>query len=128
MEIAVELPGHVSPGQFLNGPGRVFRRQAELAPNLVGTPNDIRRLIAYRTRQDLAAAQGSTPAQGARGSSPAPASVKPPKLARGWRAELVGNLFQDLLAGKTSIRIDDPTSDHPLVFQPDPGRSPGRQT
>ena len=41
----------------------------------------------------------------------------PPQLARGWRAEFVGRLFEDLLDGKLSIRIDDPTSDHPLAFE-----------
>jgi len=29
----------------------------------------------------------------------------------------VGNLFDDLLAGKKSIRIGDPASEHPLVFE-----------
>ena len=40
-----------------------------------------------------------------------------PKLARGWRAEFVGHLFDELLAGRRSIRIADATSDHPLVFE-----------
>jgi ribonuclease D len=41
----------------------------------------------------------------------------PPQLAHGWRAEFVGRLFEDLLDGKLSIRIDDPASDHPLAFE-----------
>jgi len=101
-------PQHAVLGQFLFAALGSICRQAQLAPNLVGTPKDIRRLIAYRTREDAAAAAAQ---------SPALAPVKPPKLARGWRAELVGNLFQDLLDGKTSIRIEDPTSDHPLAFE-----------
>ena len=47
-----------------------------------------------------------------------PARKVPPRLARGWRAEFVGRLFDDLLAGKKSIRIANPKSDHPLVFEP----------
>jgi ribonuclease D len=37
-------------------------------------------------------------------------------LARGWRADLVGHLIEDLLAGKKSIRIENPLSEHPLAF------------
>jgi ribonuclease D len=37
-------------------------------------------------------------------------------LARGWRAELVGHLIDELLLGKKSIRIVDPLSEHPLAF------------
>lgn len=85
-------------GQFLFAALGSVCRQTHLAPSLVGTPNDIRELIVYRTEPD-AEQQGT-----------------PPKLARGWRAEFIGHLFDDLLAGKKSIRIEDPTSDHPLVF------------
>jgi hypothetical protein len=31
-------------------------------------------------------------------------------------SDLVGHLIEELLAGKKSIRIDDPTSDMPLAF------------
>jgi ribonuclease D len=86
-------------GQFLFAALGSICRQAQLAPNLVGSPNDIRELIAYRT----ATGGGLRPE---------------PRLARGWRAEFVGRLFDDLLAGKKAIRIQDPTSDHPLVFEP----------
>jgi len=87
-------------GQFLFSALGSICRQARLAPNLVGTPNDIRDLIVYRTNQN-------------------PDSDRaPPKLAHGWRVEFVGRLFDDLLAGRKSIRIEDPTSDHPLVFEP----------
>jgi len=85
-------------GQFLFAALGSVCRQAELAPQLVGTPNDVRELIAYRTGL-------SDPRR------------DPPKLARGWRAELVGNLFDELLAGRKSIRIADATSEHPLVFE-----------
>jgi len=95
-------------GQFLFAALGSICREAHLAPNLVGTPADIRALIAYRTTGQLGR------------------SARPPKLARGWRAEFVGRLFDDLLDGKTSIRVADPTSDHPLVF--DSGRSAALQS
>ncbi len=40
-----------------------------------------------------------------------------PKLASGWRAEICGNFMTDLLDGKISLRVADPNSDHPLVFE-----------
>jgi ribonuclease D len=87
---------HAVLGQFLaSALGSVCRR-AQLAPALVGTPNDVRDLIAYRTGEW----NGS-----------------PPKLAHGWRAELVGRLFENLLAGKTTVRVVDPDSEHPLAFE-----------
>ncbi len=85
-------------GQFLfSALGSVCRR-SQLAPNLVGTPNDIRDLIVYRT--------GGSKRE------------RVPRLAQGWRAEFIGHLFDDLLAGKKSIRIEDPKSEHPLIFEP----------
>ena len=92
-------------GQFLFAALGSICREAELAPQLVGTPSDVRELIAYRT--------GLTDSR-----------RDPPKLARGWRAELVGNLFDDLLAGRKSIRIADATSEHPLAFEPMPSTGP----
>ena len=93
-------PKHSVLGQFLFAALGSVCRHAELAPNLVGTPGDIRELIAYRSGQG----------DRRRGEVP--------RLERGWRAEVAGRLFDDLLAGKKSIRIEDPGSDHPLVFEP----------
>jgi ribonuclease D len=87
-------------GQFLFAALGSISREVQLAPNLVGTPNDIREWMVYRTsksRETLA---------------------NPPKLAHGWRAAFIGRLFEDLLDGKLSIHIGDPKSDHPLVFEP----------
>ena len=39
-----------------------------------------------------------------------------PVLLRGWRAELVGNLLDELLSGKKSIRIANALDDDPLAF------------
>ncbi len=86
-------------GQFLFAALGSICREARLSPNLVGTPNDIREWIVYRT---------------GRGRSK-PDAV--PQLARGWRAEFVGRLFDDLLAGKLAVHVAKPTSDHPLAFQ-----------
>ncbi|MHC4406013.1 MAG: ribonuclease D [Planctomycetota bacterium] len=84
-------------GQFLFSALGSVCRQAGLAPGLVGTPSDVRELIAYRTGRIE--------------------NDRVPRLGRGWRAEVVGNTFEELLSGKTSIRIGDPLSEHPLVFE-----------
>ena len=73
-------------------------RQARVAPSLVGNPRDVRELIAYRL--------GYVRQEG-----------EPPALARGWRAEIVGNLIDDLLSGKLAVRIHDPKSEQPLTFE-----------
>ena len=75
-------------------------RAARVATSIVGTAQDVRDLVAWR----LAAEGGREPGE-------------PPVLATGWRAEVVGQLLDDLLAGKTSIRIRDPRSDEPLSFE-----------
>ncbi len=90
-------------GQFLFAALGSVCRQAHLAPNLVGGPNDIRDWIAWR----LAA-----PASG-RSAPPR----RRPKLASGWRTEFVGRLFDDLLSGKTSIHIGNPASESPLILE-----------
>jgi len=74
-------------------------RSAQVAPSIVGTAQDVRDLIAYRL--DLNGA----------------AESKPPTLAIGWRAEVVGHVIEELLSGKLSIRITDPHSDRPLSFE-----------
>jgi ribonuclease D len=84
-------------GQFLSSALASICRSAEIAPSIVGTASDVRDLVAYRLGFDV----GGTPV-----------------LARGWRAEVVGHLIEDLLAGRTSIRIADPLSEEPLVFEP----------
>jgi ribonuclease D len=85
-------------GQFLSPALTSICRSANVATSLAGTATDVRDLIAYRL--EFADSDGD----------------EPPVLARGWRAELVGNLIDDLLAGKKSIRISDPLSEHPLGF------------
>jgi ribonuclease D len=84
-------------GQLLSSALGSICRQAQLAPNLVGSPSDVRDLILFRTSAE--------------------ASSDPPQLAQGWRAEVVGRLFEDLLEGKKAIRISDPMSEQPLVIE-----------
>ncbi|MDO4550454.1 MAG: HRDC domain-containing protein [Planctomycetia bacterium] len=67
-----------------------------LAIGLVGTPSDVREWVAWRldTRnlEEL------------------------PRLGMGWRAQVVGKLFDDLLMGHTTIRIVDPHGTCPIDF------------
>jgi ribonuclease D len=85
-------------GQFLTPALSSICRSANVATSLAGTASDVRELIAYRLEFG-----GAT---------------EPPLLATGWRAELVGHLIEELLAGKKAIRIEDPLSEHPLAFDP----------
>ena len=85
-------------GQFLTPALTSICRQAEVAASLVGTATDVRELIAFR--------------YGFGGVDP----NETPALLKGWRAELVGNLLNDLLSGTKSIRIADPKHEDPLAF------------
>ena len=40
-----------------------------------------------------------------------------PRITRGWRTEVCGNLLIDLLEGRLSVRVGDASSNHPLVFE-----------
>ena len=86
-------------GQFLSPALSSICRNAQVATSLVGTASDVRELIAHHM------GIGNTD------------STEPPALAVGWRADLVGNLIDDLLEGKRSIRIQDLQSSHPLAFE-----------
>jgi ribonuclease D len=87
-------------GQFLSTALVSICRAANLAPSIVGTASDVRELVAYR----LAMGEGH-------------GREEPPPLARGWRAEIVGRMIDDLLAGRIAIRIADPLAEEPLVFE-----------
>ncbi|HVX15226.1 MAG TPA: HRDC domain-containing protein [Pirellulales bacterium] len=86
-------------GQFLSSALSSICRAAEVAPSLVGTANDVRDLVAYQLGEFDSDDR------------------EPPLLAQGWRAEVVGQLLDDLLAGKVSIRIRDPRAEQPLAFE-----------
>jgi ribonuclease D len=85
-------------GQFMATAVAGVCRQMHLAPALVGTSSDMRDLLAYKlgyfdSEED-----------------------RRPLLATGWRAEVVGDLVDDLLAGRASLRIGDIRSHDPLVI------------
>ena len=86
-------------GQFLSTALGSICRSAEVAPSLAGTAQDVRDLIAYRLNL------GSFTHE------------EVPLLATGWRAEVVGQVIEHLLAGDLSIRIADPLADEPLEFE-----------
>jgi ribonuclease D len=86
-------------GQFLSTALGSICRRAEVAPSLAGTAQDVRDLIAYRL--ELGGFDNGDV----------------PTLARGWRAEVVGQVIDHLLAGDLAIRIGDPLDDEPLVFE-----------
>ena len=85
-------------GQFLAPALGTICRRAEIAVSLVGTASSVRELVAHR--------MGFSESDDGR----------PPLLSTGWRAELVGNVIDDLLAGKKSIRITNANQADPLVF------------
>ncbi len=85
-------------GQFLATAVNSMARSARVAPGLVGTVQDVRDLIAHHLGYWD--------------------SDHPPVLATGWRSEVVGHAIDELLDGKLSIRITDPSSEQPLSFEP----------
>ena len=87
-------------GQFLSTALGSICRSAQVAPNLAGTAQDVRDLIAYRLELG-----GFEPGE-------------VPLLATGWRSEVVGSVIDDLLRGNLAIRIADPLDHEPLVFEP----------
>lgn len=82
-------------GQFLYSAFSVVCRDLNLATGLVGTVQDVRKLAAWHLKLD-------------------DPSEPPPRLARGWRGEIVGATIQEMLAGKWAISIDRPLNDQPL--------------
>jgi ribonuclease D len=85
-------------GQFISTALGSICREAKVAPSMVGTVQDIRELLADR----LGMRSKQEP---------------PPALAQGWRAEVVGNMVDELLRGKLAVKIEDPHSDEPLAFE-----------
>jgi ribonuclease D len=85
-------------GQFLYTALGCVCRSMHLAPSIVATVDDVRELVAHRL--GLLEPGAATPA-----------------LAVGWRAEVVGKVMDDLLAGQLAIRIVDPLSEQPLAFE-----------
>ena len=85
-------------GQFLHTALNSICRSANIAPGIVGTVQDVHDLIAYNLEREGA-------------------SEKPPLLTQGWREEIVGKQLEDLMSGRTVIRVKNPTDENPLVFE-----------
>ncbi|HEX4131677.1 MAG TPA: HRDC domain-containing protein [Pirellulales bacterium] len=92
-------------GQFLSSALSSLCRDAEVATSLVGTASDVRDLVMYHLEQKESPGKKSD------------AQDEPPTLMRGWRAQVVGKLFEDLLDGRVSIRVADPHAEQPLAFE-----------
>lgn len=87
-------------GQFLSTALGSICRSASVSPSLAATVQDVRDLIAYRL--NLGGFNDG----------------EVPLLARGWRAEVVGQVIDHLLSGDLSIRITNPLDEEPLAFEP----------
>lgn len=72
--------------------------ELQLSAGIVGTSNDLKEWIRWYS-------SGSKP-------------EKAPRLSMGWRAEVCGDLLRDVIEGNVSLRVADPNSAHPLVFEP----------
>jgi len=84
-------------GQFLSTALTVVCRDQQISPAIVGTASDVRKMAAWRLgllKMD-----------------------QPPSLVQGWRAEIVGQLIDQVLNGSIAIRVGDPKSDTPLVIE-----------
>ena len=83
--------------QFLTVALSSICRDAKIAPSIVGTVQDMRDLVAYHLKPDSAA---------------------PPKLASGWRAEIVGNVIEQLMHGQLAMHVTSPQAEQPLGISP----------
>ncbi len=72
--------------------------ELSISTGLVGTAADLHDLVRWHVHQHR--------------EGPAP------RLMQGWREAVCGDLLADMMDGKISLRVHNPTSDHPLVFEP----------
>lgn len=70
--------------------------EMEVSTQLVATASDLRDLVRWHVYN------------GEKGNTP--------RIAQGWRAEVCGDLLTNLLDGKIRMRVGDPVSDHPIIF------------
>ncbi len=99
-------------GQFLMPALTSICRSAQMAASLTGTASDLRDMIAFQLGfGNFSDVDDDAPAD------------QLPSLARGWRADFIGNIIDDLLMGRKSIRIENPRSEHPLGFIDDQGNA-----
>ena len=84
-------------GQFLATTLGVICREASIAPNLVGSTQDLRALAAWRL--------GLIELD------------EPPRLFTGWRHDVIAEEIDLVLAGKKSLRVNDATLSQPLSLE-----------
>jgi ribonuclease D len=75
---------------------------AGVAASLVGTLSDLRALIRHREGEP---------------------GCELPRLAQGWRAEVVGSTLEEVLDGRVALRIRDAQAGQPLAFESWPRES-----
>lgn len=71
--------------------------EQNVSMQLVATSSDLRLLVRRHVYQDQ--------------------TVEELPLQQGWRAQVCGDLLTDVLDGRIVLRVADPESDHPLVFE-----------
>ncbi len=88
----------VSPmlSQFLTTSIACVCRQHKMAPMIVGNTDDVRELIGYELDRQHC--------------------DELPSLLQGWRGEIVGTPFRELLAGRLAIRVANVRESQPLEF------------
>ena len=84
-------------GQFLTTVLSVVCRKQKIAPNLVGTAQDLRQLAGWRL--------GMLP------------ESEEPGLMQGWRSQVVGTVIENALSGKLALRVDQADAKHPLTIE-----------
>ena len=94
--IRFSYPQYTVMSQFLYAVLSSICKRKCIALQLVGGPSDVREFIAAKL-------------------GTLPEGIKP-RLLHGWRAEFVGNLLDDLLNGRTAIRLDRENPDKPLLM------------
>jgi hypothetical protein len=67
----------------------------QLSAGLVGTVQDVRKLAAWYLKLDEPGEQL-------------------PRLARGWRGEIIGATIEEMLNGKWAMAIDQPLREQPM--------------
>ncbi|MEZ6090147.1 MAG: HRDC domain-containing protein [Pirellulaceae bacterium] len=82
--------------QFLSTAIACVSRTHKMAPAIVGNADDVRDLLTYE--------------MGDRSQSAKPA------LLQGWRGDVVGKSFRDVLDGKLAIRVANRKAEQPLEF------------
>ena len=84
-------------GQYLAVSLGIICRDASLAPGIAGTTDELRTLAAWRLGMLTLS--------------------EPPRLATGWRKELIGKKIELLIEGKCSLRVLDAQQEQPLGIE-----------